>query len=126
MDNLIESLLVRNLFSVFDETDPVQREREIGAIYAPDCLFVSPFGQVTGHTALNEAIGAIQTDNPGFRFGQTGAAQAVFECGRMAWSYGPAEDPDRITGLDVIVTKNGRIAALYAFLDTPPADPATI
>jgi hypothetical protein len=39
--------------------------------------------------------------------------------GRLAWGFGPPNEPAKITGLDVAVVTNGRLSALYAFLDSP-------
>jgi hypothetical protein len=33
---------------------------------------------------------------------------------------GPPGEPPRYTGLDVIIVRDERIAALYVFLDAPP------
>jgi hypothetical protein len=49
------------------------------------------------------------------------APQSLQDSGRLAWSFGPPEEPERVTGLDVIVVRGDRIAALYTFLDKPPA-----
>ena len=35
----------------------------------------------------------------------------------MAWAFGPSDEPQRSTGLDVAVVNAGRISALYTFLD---------
>jgi hypothetical protein len=39
----------------------------------------------------------------------------------MAWSFGPPENPTQVTGMDVIVTRGEKIAALYVFLDPSPS-----
>jgi hypothetical protein len=46
--------------------------------------------------------------------------QAVQDGGRIHWGSGPAEEPPRYTGLDFIMTREGKISALYVFLDSPP------
>jgi hypothetical protein len=33
---------------------------------------------------------------------------------------GPAGEPPRYTGLDVIIARDGKIATLYVFLSSPP------
>jgi hypothetical protein len=40
--------------------------------------------------------------------------------GSIAWGSGPAGEPPRYTGLDVIIVRDGKIAALYVFLDSLP------
>jgi hypothetical protein len=39
--------------------------------------------------------------------------------GRLPWSYGPPDDPQRLTGTDVGVTKDGKLTAVYVFIDPP-------
>jgi hypothetical protein len=46
--------------------------------------------------------------------------QAVQDGGRIAWGSGPAGEPPRYTGLDVIIARDGKIAALKVFLDSLP------
>jgi hypothetical protein len=50
-------------------------------------------------------------------FHEIGAPEALQDSGRLAWSFGPPDDPQRITGLDVIVVNADRVAALYTFLN---------
>jgi len=37
--------------------------------------------------------------------------------------YGPKGGPPKVTGVDVIRVRNGRIAALYTFFDVPASGP---
>jgi hypothetical protein len=46
--------------------------------------------------------------------------QAVQDGGRIAWGSGPAGEPPRYTGLDVIIVRDGKIVVLYVFLDSLP------
>ena len=41
--------------------------------------------------------------------------QAVQDGGRLAWGSGPAGEPPSYTELDVIIARDGKIAALYVF-----------
>jgi len=39
--------------------------------------------------------------------------------GRLFWSFGPPDEPQKITGIDVCFTSDqGRITALYTFVDS--------
>ena len=50
-----------------------------------------------------------------------GEPQALHNAGRLAWVSGPrGEEPD-YTGLDVIIVRGDKIAALYVFLDSMPS-----
>jgi hypothetical protein len=46
-----------------------------------------------------------------------GAPQALHNAGRLAWGSGPRGEKPDYTGLDVIIVRNDKIAALYVFLD---------
>ena len=113
----IENLLVRNLHEVFGEHDPAHRMTAIAAIFARDCLFSDPRGRHTGHRGLEDAVVALQAQFPDHAFSQIGSVDALQDCGRLAWAFGPSHEPHRITGLDVAVVGAGRIVALYTFLD---------
>ena len=117
MSDSIETLMVRNLHEVFGERDPARRKTAIEAIFDRDCLFSDPGGRHVGQRELEAAIVALQAQFPDYAFSQIGGVDALQDSGRLAWAFGPTQEPRRITGLDVVVVKAGRISALYTFLD---------
>jgi hypothetical protein len=117
----IERLLKRNLLEVFGEHDAAKRRAAIEELFVEDAVFSDPHQHHQGRKALDGAVAALHQLMPGYVFREIGAAQTLTDSGRLAWSFGPAEDPQRITGLDVIVVRGDRIAALYTFLDKPAA-----
>jgi ketosteroid isomerase-like protein len=119
MANVIENLLTRNLLEVFGEPDAGKRRVAIAALWAEDGVFTDPHGRYVGHAALNDAVSQLHARFPGFGFTPIGTPQAFYDVGRLAWRHGPLGDPSKVTGLDVVTVRNGRIAALYAFIDTP-------
>jgi hypothetical protein len=117
----IEKLLTRNLFEVFGERDLARRQAAIKELYAEGSVFSNPHGRHLGHEALDGAIASLDERLPDYVFKNMSAPQSLQDSGRLAWSFGPPEEPERVTGLDVIVVRGDRIAALYTFLDKPPA-----
>jgi hypothetical protein len=117
----IETLLRRNLHEVFGEHDSSKRRAVIEKLYVEDAVFSDPHDRNVGREALDQAVVALHKLSPGHAFKEIGPAQTLTDAGRLAWAFGPAEDPQRITGLDVIVVRGDRIAALYTFLDEPAA-----
>jgi ketosteroid isomerase-like protein len=117
MAEAIETLLTRNLHEVFGERDPARRAGAIEALFAPDSVFSDPHGRHVGHAALEQAVAALQARFADHVFSEIGAPDVLLDGGRLAWAFGPPDDPRRITGLDVIVVRDGRIVALYTFLD---------
>ena len=47
--------------------------------------------------------------------------QALHNAGRLAWGSGPRGEKPDYTGLDVIIIRGDKIAALYVFLDSIPS-----
>jgi hypothetical protein len=45
----------------------------------------------------------------------------VQDGGRVDWGSGLAGEPPRYTGIDIIITRDGQISALYVFLNSTPA-----
>jgi SnoaL-like domain len=121
MSDSIETLMVRNLHDIFGERDPAQRAIAIEAVFGRDCVFSDPRGKHVGHRELEDAVAALQAQFPDHVFSQVGDVDALPDCGRLAWAFGPPKDPRRTTGLDVAVVNAGRISALYTFLDPTAA-----
>jgi hypothetical protein len=54
---------------------------------------------------------------PDFVFSELGVPASHNGIGRLAGGFGPAGKTPAVTGLDVIVSKAGKIEALYTFID---------
>jgi hypothetical protein len=115
----IATLLTRNLFEVFGETDPGRRRAAIAGLWAEDAIFVDAHASVAGRDAVDAGVAALHARFPDFVFTALGAPQSLDGAGRLAWGHGPAGAAPQVTGLDVAIVKEGRIAALYTFLDAP-------
>lgn len=120
MSDIIETLLGRNLQEVFGEGDPTRRRAAIEELYAADCTVFLPTGRYVGHAALDRIADELRASHPSFVYTPLRRPQAVQDGGRLPWGSGPAGEPPSYTGLDVIIVRDGKIAALYVFLDAPP------
>jgi hypothetical protein len=81
-----------------------------------------PTGKVIGREALDKFAGELRATHPHFVYIPHGEPQALQDAaGRLAWGSGPRGQKPDYTGLDVIVVREGRIAALYVFLDSVPS-----
>ncbi|QPF90128.1 nuclear transport factor 2 family protein [Bradyrhizobium commune] len=116
----IETLLVRNLPEVFGEGDPERRRRAIRDLYAEDCVLYVPPGTFVGHDALDKFAGDLRATHPHFVYTPLGAPQALHNSGRLAWGSGPKGETPAYTGVDFVIVRDGKIAALYVYLDQPP------
>ena len=121
MNDRIHELLHRNLQEVFGEGDAVRRRAAIDQLYTEDCVLHVPPGALVGRDALDKFAGDLRATHPHFVYTPHGEPQALHDAGRLAWGSGPRAEAPEYTGLDVIIVRDGKIAALYVFLDAAPA-----
>jgi hypothetical protein len=120
MCDRIEQLLLRNLREVFGEGDAARRRAAIEELYTEDCVLYVPPGIFAGAAALDKFAGDLRATHPHFVYTPHGEPQALHNAGRLAWGSGPRGQPPNYTGLDVVIVREGKIAALYVFLDSVP------
>ena len=101
----IKALLSRNLPEVFGEGDPARRRVAIQQLY---------------NNALNKFAGGLRAMHPHYVYTPHGAPEVLHNSGRLAWGSGPQGEAPRYTGMDFIIARDGKIAALYVYLDSPP------
>jgi hypothetical protein len=118
MKDRIHELLQRNLQEVFGEGDATRRRGAIQELYTEDCVLYVPPGKFVGYDALDKFAGDLRATHPHFVYTPRGAPQALHDAGRLAWGSGPRGEIPDYTGLDVIIVCDGKIAALYVFLDS--------
>src|ERR1700757_4441454 len=121
MSERIIQLLHRNLQEVFGEGDPGRRRAAIEQFYTDDCVLYVPPGVFVGRDALDKFAGDLRATHPQFVYTPHGEPQALHNAGRLAWGSGPRGEKPDYTGLDVIIVRDDKIAALYVFLDSMPS-----
>lgn len=119
----VNELLTRNLLAIFAERDSSARMKELETIWLPEGVFVDPDGRHVGFAAIDRKVAELQARFPGFDFIERGPAEAMHGIGRLAWGYGPEDNRTAVTGVDIAVTRDGRLVELYAFIDGHPIDP---
>src|SRR4029077_5328615 len=117
MSDRIHELLNRNLQEVFGEGNAARRRAAIEELYTDDCVLYVPPGVFVGHDALDKFAGDLRATHPHFAYTPHGEPQAVHNAGRLAWGSGPRGEKPDYTGLDGIIVRGDKIAALYVFLD---------
>ncbi len=116
----IVSLLKRNL-AVFAESDPARRRAMIGDSYTEDCVFYDPNGGVfRGRDEIHRIAGVIRATHPDFRYQPIAEPDVSGNAGRIQWVEGRPGQAPAVAGTDFIVTREGRIAAIYLFFDKVP------
>jgi len=121
MNDRIHELLHRNLQEVFGEGDAARRRAAIDELYTEDCVVYAPPGEFVGRESLDKFAGDLRATHPNFSYTPHGEPQSLHNAGRLAWGSGPSGRTPDYTGLDVIIVRDGKIAALYVFLDSMPS-----
>jgi hypothetical protein len=126
VSNTLGQLMERNVLEVFGERDSEHRKSVINELYVENCTFFEADGQVVGRDTLNTRVDQILQEAPGFVFRLAGPAEVNHDHGRLRWHFGPEGAAPIVTGMDVAVFEQGRICALYAFLDKAPSNTAPV
>ena len=113
----IRELLNRNLHEVFGEGDRARRRAAIEELWAEDGVLYVPPGAIVGHDAIDKFAGDLRATHPDYVYTPVGDPQVLHNAGRMAWGSGLRGEAPEYTGWDVIIVRDGKIAALYVFLD---------
>ena len=113
----IHELLHRNLQEVFGEDDAKRRRAAIDELWTETPVLYVPPGIIVGRDAIDKFAGELRATHHHFVYTPTGEPQALHNAGRLAWTSGPRGGAPDYTGWDVIIVEDGRIAALYVFLD---------
>jgi SnoaL-like protein len=118
MSYSISTLLTRNLHDVFGENDPARRRAAIDEIFTEDCVFYDPKGGAyRGRDEIARIAGAVKGTHPDFRYQPIAEPEEVGNGGRIQWVSGRPDDAPAYAGTDFIITRDGRIAAVYLFFD---------
>jgi len=112
----IRELLLANLFAVFGERDRERRLQVIARNYTEDVIWTDPDGTTQGHEAMNEQAQKLLQRMPDFAFSAAGPVHVSRDLGLLAFNLGVPEQPPAVSGIDVALVRDGRIARLYTLL----------
>ena len=117
----ISTLLTRNLHDVFGENDPARRRAAIDEIFTEDGVFYEPNGGVyRGRDEIDRIAGVIRATHTDFRYQPIAEPEELGNAGRVKWVEGRPGEAPAVAGTDFIITRDGRIAAVYLFFDKLP------
>jgi hypothetical protein len=110
--------MLANLFAVFNERDPERRLEAIARNYTEDVVCSDPDGTTQGHEALNEQAQKLLDRMPGFVFSAAGPVHTSRDLGLLTFNLGMPKQPPAVSGVDVALVREGRIAVLHTLLTT--------
>ncbi|ONM50157.1 nuclear transport factor 2 family protein [Nocardia donostiensis] len=113
--------IVAQYLEAWNVTDPTARKAAVARVFAADAAYTDPLMAVRGHEEIDAGIAAAQGQFPGWVFRLAGPIDAHHDQVRFTWELGPVDGPAVVIGFDVAVVAEGRISAVYGFLDKVPA-----
>jgi SnoaL-like protein len=114
--------IIEQYLNCWNETDPEARRKLIEQVWAVGATYTDPLAEVSGRAAIDATIAAVQGQFPGFVFTLAGPVDAHHRQARFTWNLAPAGAEPVVVGSDVALTDpDGRITAVYGFLDQVPA-----
>ena len=113
---LIRELLLENLFAVVSVRDPRRRLAAIARNYTEDVTWTDHDGTAQGHEAMNEKAQTLLDRLPGFVFSAAGPVRVSGDLGVLAFNVGMPEETPAVSGFDVALVRDGRIAVLHTLL----------
>lgn len=118
--------IIEEYLEMWNETDTTRRAEKVRNICADNATYTDPKTDVSGHEAINAFIGAVREQTPGMTFTLAGPVDAHHDIARFTWHLVPAgaagaAEPVAV-GFDVVkADDDGRLSAVYGFLDKEPA-----
>ena len=115
--------LVERYLAAWNETDHAARRALLARVFSPDATYVDPVMRGDGHDGIDVLIAGVHARFPGFRFALARPVESQPGYARFAWRLGPADAPAVIEGSDFArLDDDGRIAAVWGFIDRLPDD----
>jgi len=116
VDARIRELMLENLFAVFSEHDPKRRLEVIARNYTEDVTWTDHNGTTKGHEALNEQAQKLLERTPDFVFSAAGPVHVSRDLGLLRFNLGVPKQSPAVSGIDVALVRDGRIAVLHTLL----------
>jgi hypothetical protein len=82
---------------------PLGRRSLIDQYWSAQASYIDPLAEVAGRDAIDQAIGAVQAQFPGFVFSAIGEPDQHHQQARFTWGLGPAGAEPLVIGFDVVV-----------------------
>ncbi|MFC0431012.1 nuclear transport factor 2 family protein [Kutzneria buriramensis] len=119
MTSTVADLMRRNLLDVFNETDPDRRAAAIAEVYAEDVVWHEADRLIHGSQELAARAAELRATTADWTFRPAGPVSALDDLGHLAFAFGPADQPNLSTGMDIARCKDGVIVELYTFVNAP-------
>ncbi|GAA0273112.1 nuclear transport factor 2 family protein [Streptomyces polychromogenes] len=106
--------LVANYIAIWNESDDRLRQALIEEVFTPDARYTDPNIAARGTSAIAGYLAGAQRSFKGMHF-TSGTVLAHHDAVHFSWQVGPAGGAPVVSGFDVAILEDGRIAQLYGF-----------
>ncbi len=114
--------VIRRYIESWNETDPQRRRALIADLYTEQAGYTDPLVSVRGHDAIDQFVGAAQTQFAGLQFSLGSGVDAHHDQARFTWHLAPPGAPEPVViGFDVAIFDDGRLRDVYGFIDKAPS-----
>jgi len=113
---------VDRYLAVWNEPDTDARTAAIAEIWAVDGHYTDPLSAVTGRADFGAMVAKVREMFPGHTFRRYGEVDGHHDTARFGWEMLSGTGDSTVVGFDVMaLAPDGRIRAIYGFLDKVPA-----
>ncbi|RZJ73038.1 nuclear transport factor 2 family protein [Flavobacterium sp.] len=118
MENEIAELVEKNLRQVWAQRDASERIKIIESLYSADAKLFEEGHQTSGYEAINDAVTNVLQNFPQeFTFFLLRPIAVNGNMAKTSWGIGSDLQAPVATGIDITLVEDGKIKALYVFLD---------
>lgn len=114
--------IIERYLAIWNEQDPARRRGEIEKVWTEDARYVDPLVVAEGQHAIDATVAAAQQQFPGLEFRLGSPVDTHHDVARFTWELGQAGKEPIVIGFDVAArAADGRLSAVYGFLDKVPS-----
>ena len=117
------SITVTRYLDIWNEADAGKRAAAVADLFTADAPYIDPMAAVAGHEGIAAVIAGAREQFKGLSFELLGDVDTHRNLARFRWGLVTELGAEPIAiGFDVAVTgEDGRITAVYGFLDKVPS-----
>jgi hypothetical protein len=121
-ENFDADQFIAEVFDMWTDTDAARRRAVLERYFAVDVKFHDPVMDRDGYDGLEQFSDSLRSRFPDAQFSIAKPPEKLSYAIRAYWFFGPATDPQAVTGMDFIIFKDNKVAEIFAFLDLASAD----
>lgn len=119
MTTIEATQFMTEILGMWTEPEVDVRRAVIRAHFDEGVHFHDPDGEFIGYAGLEAFSDSLQNRFPGARFTLAETPRTVGNAIRAFWHFGPPDNPQAVSGMDLVILDGDKVGNLYAFVDDP-------